>query len=122
MKRSTTMLSTCLALSTAAAVAKKDRAAAAAHVPADGQVAFTLNVPDGTSKETWKQSDVAEGKADTPGCGPIPTRPSCDEAATPEGMFQCRCDGGGYHVTHSDRTPAESNGLAALTAVQSEEL
>ena len=95
--------------------------AVAAHVPAGGSVAFELVVPDGTSRETWTRADLEAGKINPPGCASVNTQPSCQEGAPKDGQFECRCDGGGYHVTYRYRLTADPKAPAILESVRSEE-
>ena len=103
------------------AVAAKDWRAVLSHVPAATTVAYALTSPAGKEEQRWKPATIEAGEAAVPGCGPLDTLPSCDEAANAEGVFDCRCDGGGYHITYTYRLPAEPVGLATLVAVDVQE-
>jgi|GEM_PF-3101311 len=102
-------------------VAKKDWAAVAAHVPDEGAITFVNNTPDGEKRKTTGRTAVAAGEADIAGCGPLMSRPSCDEAIGEDGAFTCRCDAGGYHVTYAYQMPTSKRGLATVTLISADE-
>lgn len=100
------------------AVAAKDWVAVAEHV-AEGEGARYVEVtPEERSEARWTRTKVAAGEANVPSCGPFDTQPSCDEAPAADGSFECRCDGGGYHVTYRYAPPAAPTGVARLVEVE----
>jgi len=83
------------------AVQSKDLAALSLLFPSKKKVAYSLVTPEAKSKKSYSRKDIAAGKlVNPPSCGFIETRPACEGPDAKTGAFQCKCDGGGYHVTY----------------------
>lgn len=101
------------------AVKSKDLAALAALVPAKKKLKYNFvgATESGTekSKKQFSRKDVAAGKfTNPPGCGFINLQPSCGEPDA-KGKFQCRCDGGGYHVTYDWEKEGDTFVIVAIS-------
>lgn len=68
-------------------------------LPAQRKLDWVIN---GDAEPKLTRKDVAAGRfSNAPNCGLMYNVPSCDALDEKSNRFNCRCDGGGYHVTYA---------------------
>lgn len=101
------------------AVARKDWATVAQHLPDDGAITFVDHTPAGESRKTVARAAIAQGAVAIAACEPLESRPACDDAVGEAKAFTCHCQIDGARVTYSYEWPASPRGLATLSLISS---